>query len=115
MCVDLLRFKSNADARENAYMNKDALINFILSHLTAPRQRVVDIAGHFAEILIAKNTFLLKEGGNCRYYMYLEDGFMRAYTSDVNGNEVTTGFYLKDQIVFEVSSFFTHGKSKENI
>jgi hypothetical protein len=34
---------------------------------------------------------------------------------DTEGNDVTTGFYSDNQVVFEVSSFFNRTISKENI
>lgn len=40
---------------------------------------------------------------------------MRAYTLDTKGNEVTTNFFTQQRIVFEVSSFFLHAISTENI
>ncbi len=96
-------------------MDKQSLILFIQRNLPAARQTVVDIAEHFEEMEIPKNGFFLKEGANSNHYMFLEEGFMRAFTFDTDGNEVTTGFYAKKQMVFEVSSFFSHTRSKENI
>ena len=40
---------------------------------------------------------------------------MRAFTHDVDGNDVTTEFYSNNQIVFEVASYFLRTPSKENI
>jgi CRP-like cAMP-binding protein len=96
-------------------MNKEALIQFILGHLHAQRQTVEEIATHFEERTIPKNGYFLREGEASHCYMFLEEGFMRAFTFDLDGNEVTTGFYVKNSIVLEVSSFFSHTKSKENI
>lgn len=46
--------------------------------------------------------------------MLLKSGFVRAFTFDVNGNEVTTGFYGSNQLVLEPASFFNQTPSKEN-
>lgn len=46
--------------------------------------------------------------------MFLESGFIRSFVFDPEGNEVTTGFYGNNQMVFEVSSFFRKSEAKEN-
>jgi len=63
------------------------------------------IAEHFEERTFAKNDFLLKGGRNSGYF-YLADGFMRAFTFDTEGREVTTYFYPKDRVVFENVTFY---------
>ena len=40
---------------------------------------------------------------------------MRAFTFDADGDEVTTYFFPKNSVVFEVASFFTRTVSEENI
>jgi len=40
---------------------------------------------------------------------------MRAFAYDTDGNDITTNFYSSNQVVFEVSSFFTRTISKENV
>jgi CRP-like cAMP-binding protein len=96
-------------------MDKEHLIQSIQAQLTVASQTAADIAAQFEDMEVPKNSYFLKEGQNGYHYMFLEEGFMRAYTFDPAGNEVTTGFYTKGQMVFEVSSFFTHTRSKENI
>lgn len=73
------------------------------------------IAGHFLQKIIPKNHFFLLEGNYCNEYLFLENGFMRAFAHDTEGKDVTTGFYSDNQVVFEVSSFFNRTVSKENI
>lgn len=96
-------------------MNKQALIQFIGNYLSASKETITEIAAHFEEIEIAKHDFFLKENTISNNYLFLEAGFMRAFTFDVEGNEVTTNFYTENNIVFEVASFFNHTRSKENI
>jgi len=47
--------------------------------------------------------------------MVVEKGFMRSYSFDPDGNEVTTAFHNNGYPVFEVASFFNRSPSKENI
>lgn len=96
-------------------MNKELLINFIQNNLPSSRKTLDEIAEHFEEKTFTKNDYFLKEGQVSNDYLFLADGFMRAFTFDTDGNEVTTYFYPKNSIVFEASSFFMRIASTENI
>lgn len=98
-------------------MNKQTLIEFIKTNtpnIRVSQQALEKIADHFEERTIAKNDYLLKSGRNSSYF-YLAEGLMRAFTYDTQGNEVTTYFYPKDHVVFEVASLILHVPSKEYI
>ncbi len=96
-------------------MQKESLINFIQNNLPTSRKTLDEIAEHFEEKFFAKNDYFLKEGQISNDYLFLADGFMRAFTFDMDGNEVTTYFYPKNRVVFEASSFFMRTSSTENI
>lgn len=74
-----------------------------------------EIADYFERKEIKKGEFFLKEGQVSNQYLILKEGFMRAYSFDLDGNEVTTAFHNKKYPVFEVASFFNRTASKENI
>lgn len=74
-----------------------------------------EIAENFEQVSLNKNDFLLTDGSVCNNYFFLEKGFMRAYTFDTEGNEVTTNFYERNSIVFEVASYIKRTPSRENI
>jgi CRP-like cAMP-binding protein len=98
-------------------MNKDTLITFIQSNINniiVSKEGIQAITDLFDEKEISKNEFLLK-AGKVSGYFFLTEGFMRAYTYDTDGNEITTYFYSKNRVVFEVASFFLHIPSTENI
>jgi CRP-like cAMP-binding protein len=97
-------------------MSKEILIQFIEANLPSPRREITTtIVSHFEEKLLQKGEFLLQEGQLSDEYLFLESGFIRSYTTDPEGNDITTNFYGARQVVFEVSSFFTRSKSKETI
>ena len=96
-------------------MNRDPLINFIQSNLSAPRDTIINIAHQFEEREYCKNDFFLKAGKVSNDYLFLVEGFMRAYTIDTEGNEVSTYFYPKNRVVLEVTSFFMRTASMESI
>jgi len=96
-------------------MEKESLIQFLQNTNLVPFQKATEISNHFIYREIGKNEFFLKEGKICNEYLFLENGFMRAFAFDTDGNEITTNFYSNNQVVFEVSSFFNRTSSRENI
>ena len=96
-------------------MEKESLIQFLQNTNLVPFQKANEISDHFIYREICKNEFFLKEGKICNEYLFLENGFMRAFAFDTGGKEVTTNFYSNNQVVFEVSSFFNRTISRENI
>ncbi|MDJ1501701.1 Crp/Fnr family transcriptional regulator [Xanthocytophaga agilis] len=96
-------------------MDKQGLKNYIIKNLSFPDRTLDEVVEYFEEITILKNDFFLKEGKVNEHYFFLQSGFMRAFTYDSEGNEITTNFYQKDSVVFEVSSFYLRTPSTENI
>src|SRR4051794_13332914 len=96
-------------------MDNQKLIRFLTNSNLVSLATSEAIAESFAPGEFDKNSFLLKEGKVCNEYLFLESGFMRAFAHDTEGNDVTTGFYTGNQVVFEVSSFFNRIPSSENI
>ncbi|MDP1800994.1 MAG: Crp/Fnr family transcriptional regulator [Bacteroidota bacterium] len=95
-------------------MERQKLINFINQVLPIAPQKVEELASHFQAMHLKKNEYFTKAGTICNNYLFLENGFIRAFTFDLDGNEVTTEFYSNNQIVFEVGSFFQKIPSNEN-
>ncbi len=96
-------------------MTNQKLIQFLLASNLMSSKTAGEVAVLFTQKDISKNNFLLKEGKVCNEYFFLENGFMRAFAHDTEGNDVTTNFYSANVVVFEVSSFFNHTASRENI
>lgn len=96
-------------------MEKEQLIDFIkknIPNITVTQTGLETIAAHFEEVVYAKNEYLLKQGKVSDYY-YLAEGFVRAFTHDTDGIEITTFFYPRDRVAFEAASFFLHQPSTE--
>lgn len=96
-------------------MLSQPLIRFLQSSNLVTLQTAEKIAGTFAEKWVAKGHYFLEENKISDEYFFLEKGFLRAFAFDTEGNDVTTGFYSDNQVVFEVSSFFNRTRSRENI
>lgn len=96
-------------------MKKDSLRTFLQQNSPASWPIIDTIADHFDGKKFAKNDYFLKEGNFSNDYMFLASGLMRAFSHDIDGNEITTYFYPESNMVFEAASFFTHSTSAENI
>ena len=95
-------------------MSSPALINLFRNSNLVSLQAAEEIAAVFAPKDLKKEAFLLKEGRISNEYYFLEKGFIRSFAHDITGEEVTTGFFSDNQVVFEVYSFFNHVPSREN-
>ncbi|MFZ2785413.1 MAG: Crp/Fnr family transcriptional regulator [Sediminibacterium sp.] len=96
-------------------MNKELLINFIQNNLPTSRKTLDEIAQHFEEKNFARNDYFLQEGKVSEEYLILIEGFMRTFTFDNEGKEITTNFYNKERAVYDVSSLYNRTISTENI
>jgi CRP-like cAMP-binding protein len=89
------------------------LIKFIKQTFEMSENTALMIALNFEPMVLCRNEFFLKEGSVCSEYLFLEKGFIRAFTFDTEGNEVTTSFYEQNSIVFEVASYLKRLPSQE--
>ncbi|NML37246.1 Crp/Fnr family transcriptional regulator [Chitinophaga sp. G-6-1-13] len=101
-------------------MDKEPLITFVrdtlsTSHLSPSRQVLEDIAGYFEPKSFDKDELFVKEGQVSTGSFFMTEGFMRAFTRNTEGEEVTTYFYNKNSHVSEITSLFTRTRSMENI
>jgi CRP-like cAMP-binding protein len=98
-------------------MNKLALVSFIkanIPNVPIDESSLLIIAEQFEAKTFRKDDLLLKEGKVSGYF-FLAEGFVRVFTHDLSGNEVTTYFYSKNSVVFDAASFFLKLPSAENI
>ena len=54
----------------------------------------------------SKNEYLIREGKTANYYFFVESGYIRSYAVDPEGNDITTKFFGKNDIVIDWHSFF---------
>ncbi|MDO5981073.1 Crp/Fnr family transcriptional regulator [Flavivirga spongiicola] len=95
--------------------DRDSLTNFILRIVPIPLIEAQEIARSFDSVQFKKGDFLLREKTISDDYVYLEKGLMRTFLFDLEGNEITTDFFLENNMVFEVTSFFNGVTSEANI
>ncbi|AUP80501.1 Crp/Fnr family transcriptional regulator [Flavivirga eckloniae] len=95
--------------------NRNSLINFIRQIIPINEAEAKQIANAFHLVKIKKDEFLLKEHQISDDYLYLQEGLMRTFLYDLEGNEITTDIFTENNIVFEITSFFNRVKSEANI
>ena len=96
-------------------MEKESLVQLFRKVIPISVEKASEISQFFQPKEILRNGFFLKEGQVSNEYLFLENGYMRAYSIDMEGNEIVTNIFSPGQLVFEVSSYFNRIKSKEYI
>ena len=87
-------------------MDKQPLLDFIrksIPDFRLTREGLDTIAENFDAVEYPKDDFLFREGKLSGYF-YLEEGLMRSYTFDAEGNEITTYFDPGGRVLFDPSS-----------
>ncbi len=73
------------------------------------------ILAQFKKVEFSKNEYLIREDKIANYYFFLESGFARSYAIDVEGNDITTKFFTKQDIIIDWHSYFLKTPCKESI
>lgn len=68
----------------------------------------------FTRVEFKKGAYLFKEGDSVNQYYFLETGFVRSFGFNYNGDEVTTQFYLPQDIIIDWMSFMMKVPTQEN-
>ena len=94
---------------------KHTLLHFFRNNGLTAASVIEEALQAFEERELEKTELFLKEGAVSNEYMVLETGFLRAFTHDIEGNDVTTNFFAPGSLVLEVASFFHRTPSGENL
>lgn len=73
------------------------------------------ILSQFKREEFKKNDYFIKEDKIANYYYFLESGFARSYAIDIDGNDVTTKFFIKQDIIIDWHSYFLKTSCREYI
>jgi CRP-like cAMP-binding protein len=87
-------------------MSNAHLLQFIQNILPMPSDKAELIATYFKEVHFSKNDFILIAGQVSCYSYFVQEGSLRAYIIDVDGNEVTTDFFNAPIVANDFLSFF---------
>lgn len=95
-------------------MSREILQNYILSVLPMPIAKASFFAEQFEPTELPKNELLIKENKISKDTFILESGYIRSFTFDKNGEEVTTNIYSAPCFVNDFLSFFKQEPTSEN-
>ena len=90
------------------------IINTIYDHPDLTPSNLAVIAQAHQRIHFKKGHVFLENGQIANEYFLIQEGLVRAFVNDFNGNEITTEFYGKDELLIEVSSLFQRIPTQEN-
>lgn len=95
-------------------MDEDSL-KHIYNHSLLSAEDLKKIFDAHEKVTYKKGEFVLKAGQIANDYLILESGLMRSFVHDFNGNDITTNFFINNDLVIEVSSLFQRIPTRENI
>ncbi|MEM8893949.1 MAG: Crp/Fnr family transcriptional regulator [Bacteroidota bacterium] len=73
------------------------------------------VLAQFSAVEFKKNEYLMRAGNVANYYYFLETGYVRSYAIDLEGNDITSKFYSRQDIVIDWHSYFLKAPCKEFI
>lgn len=94
-------------------MANSRILREILQDDSLTAEELDTIVAQFSQVTFKKNEYILPANEVARYYYFVENGFIRSYAVDTSGNDITTGFYTKAQILIDWPSFFLKTPTKE--
>lgn len=96
-------------------MNQNHFLECIFKPENFNSEELKLILMQFEEVEFLKNEFLIEKGKVANYYYFLETGFLRSFTIDFEGNDITTKFFSEKDIVIDWHSYFLKKPCKESI
>ncbi|MFK7813989.1 MAG: Crp/Fnr family transcriptional regulator, partial [Maribacter sp.] len=78
-------------------------------------QEHVLILEQFEEVNFNKNDYLIEKDKAANFYYFVESGFLRSFTIDLDGNDITTKFFSENDILIDWYSYFLKKPCKESI
>lgn len=94
-------------------MESNSVLINEFKELLLPADEFHLILSGYKKVSFKKGDFIIKKGNVVNHYYLVEEGFLRSFVIDVDGNEVTTNFYLKGSMILEETSFFLRTQTKE--
>jgi len=94
-------------------MDHTALIAHIQRLKDMPQVHAAEIAKVFEYVEVAKDACLIQPGSISQHSFFLESGFLRTYTFDPDGHEVTTRLFSAPAFANDYLSYFQRQPAKE--
>ncbi|MEM1337157.1 MAG: Crp/Fnr family transcriptional regulator [Bacteroidota bacterium] len=87
---------------------------YLIELTPIPQAKADLIASYFEEAVIPKGHLLIREGSISKKSYFLEQGIVRCYLYNQEGEEITTRFYSAPDFLNDFHSFFKQQPSEEN-
>jgi CRP-like cAMP-binding protein len=95
-------------------MNKEKIRKYIQLINPMPDEKAFELTEDFEYFAFPKHSFLIIENKIIKQTYFLETGYIRSFTHDKDGLEVTTNIYSSPCFVNDFSSFFKQLPAKQN-
>jgi CRP-like cAMP-binding protein len=96
-------------------MNQENLKNYFIKTLSMSDAIANELASKYKYQTINNKDFLLKIDMICNETYFIDEGLVRSYALDIDGNQITTNIYSAPCFANDFLSFFKREKSKENL
>jgi CRP-like cAMP-binding protein len=96
-------------------MNNQKLKDYFIKTLSMSDVKANELAEKYTFREINKNDVLLKIDKTSNETYFIEQGMVRTFTFDIDGNEITTNIYTAPCFASDFLSFFKREPSKENV
>lgn len=96
-------------------MTEKHFLTAVFKEVNFSQEELNLILKQYERVEFYKNEFLIQEGQIGNFYYFLESGFARSYSIDLNGTDITTKFFGSCDIVIDWQSYFMKIPCKENI
>lgn len=96
-------------------MDKNHFLHTIFKPENFRPEELALILDQFEEVTFDKNEYLIEVGKTSAFYFFLEEGFLRSYTIDLDGNDITSKFFSSGDIVIDWYSYFLKKPSREPV
>lgn len=95
-------------------MDKEKLRQYLQAIYPMPDKIALELSSDFEYFSFPKGKLLLEENKVNKQSYFLEVGYVRAFTFDVNGKELTTKLYAAKTFVNDFLAFFQQKPTREN-
>ena len=96
-------------------MKSDHFLHSIFKPESFKQEELDLILDQFVEVTFNKNDYLIEIGKTSTFYYFLEEGFLRSYSIDLDGNDITSKFFGPKDIVIDWHSYFLKKPSREPV
>lgn len=93
----------------------ETIFKIIYQHPLLSEEDLQSIAAIHHKVTFCKGDIILKEGRVADEYYILENGLIRAFVHNYDGDEITTDFFTDHDLVIVPTSLFQRMPSQENL